>query len=144
MPSSRKKRLAYNTFSSLFYQITTIVCGFILPRLILTAFGSDVNGLTNSIAQFLGIISFLELGVGAVVQSSLYKPLAEHDDDQVSRVIMSANRFFRTIAGILLVYVIFLVVFYPLITKQNFGYAYTATLIVVISISSFAQYYLVL
>ena len=141
MPSSRKRRLAYNTFSSLFYQITTIVCGFILPRLILTAFGSDVNGLTNSIAQFLGIISFLELGVGAVVQSSLYKPLAEHDDDQVSRVIMSANRFFRTIAGILLVYVILLVIFYPIITKQSFGYAYTATLIVVISISSFAQYY---
>ena len=107
----------------------------------MTAFGSDVNGLVNSITQFLGIISFLELGVGAVVQSSLYRPLAEHDEDQVSRVIKSANRFFRTIAGILLVYVIFLVAFYPTITGQSFGYAYTATLIIVISISSFAQYY---
>ena len=141
MPSNRKRRLAYNTFSSLFYQVTTIVCGFILPRFILTAFGSDVNGLVNSIAQFLGIISFLELGVGAVVQSSLYKPLAEHDDNQVSRVIKSANRFFRTIARILLIYVIGLAIFYPLITKQSFGYVYTATLIIVISISSFAQYY---
>ncbi len=75
----RKKRLAYNTFSSLFYQITTIVCGFIMPRLVLTAFGSGVNGLVQSVTQFLGIISFLELGVGAVVQSSLYKRLAEHD-----------------------------------------------------------------
>ena len=137
----RKRRLAYNTFSSLLYQITTIICGFILPRLILTAFGSDVNGLVNSITQFLGIISFLELGVGAVVQSSLYKPLAEHDDVQVSRVIKSANRFFRTIARILLVYVVFLVIFYPMFAKKQFGHAYTATLIIVISISSFAQYY---
>lgn len=137
----RKRRLAYNTFSSLFFQVTTIICGFILPRLILTAFGSDVNGLVNSITQFLGIISFLELGVGAVVQSSLYKPLAEHDEDQVSRVIKSANRFFRTIARILLVYVVSLVIFYPMFAKQQFGHAYTATLIIVISISSFAQYY---
>lgn len=137
----RKRRLAYNTFSSLLFQVTTIICGFILPRLILTAFGSDVNGLVNSITQFLGIISFLELGVGAVVQSSLYKPLAEHDEDQVSRVIKSANRFFRTIARILLAYVVFLVIFYPMFAKQQFGHAYTATLIIVISISSFAQYY---
>lgn len=137
----RKRRLAYNTFSSLLFQVTTIICGFILPRLILTAFGSDVNGLVNSITQFLGIISFLELGVGAVVQSSLYKPLAEYDEDQVSMVIKSANRFFRTIARILLVYVVFLVIFYPMFAKQQFGHAYTATLIIVISISSFAQYY---
>ena len=139
--NDRKRRLAYNTFSSLFYQITTIVCGFILPRLILAAFGSDVNGLVNSITQFLGIISFLELGVGAVVQSSLYKPLAEHDEDQVSRVIKSANRFFRTIARILFIYVIMLAIFYPMFARQNFGHSYTASLIVVISISSFAQYY---
>ena len=138
---TRKKRLAYNTIFSLIYQITTIVCGFILPRLILTAFGSDVNGLVNSITQFLGIISFLELGVGVVVQSSLYKPLAEQDEGQVSRIVKSANRFFRTIAGILLVYVIFLLLFYPTFAKQSFGYGYTATLILVISISSFAQYY---
>lgn len=58
-----KKRLIYNTISSLFFQVTTIVCGFILPRLILNAFGSNVNGLVNSITQFLGIISFLELFV---------------------------------------------------------------------------------
>lgn len=139
--STRKRRLAYNTFSSLFYQITTIVCGFILPRLILTAFGSDVNGLVNSISQFLGIISFLELGVGAVVQSSLYKPLAEHDEEQVSRIIKSANRFFQTIARILLIYVISLVIFYPMFARQDFGRVYTATLIIVISTSFFAQYY---
>lgn len=137
----RKRRLFLNTFSSLIFQIVTIICGFILPRLILKAYGSEVNGLVNSITQFLGIISFLELGVGAVVQSSLYKPLAEHDDDQVSRVIKSANKFFHTIAGILLIYVFFLVIFYPRFAKQNFGYWYTASLIIAISISSFAQYY---
>ena len=137
----RKKKLIYNTISSLIFQVTTIVCGFILPRLILNAFGSNVNGLVNSITQFLGIISFLELGVGAVVQSALYKPLAENRQNDVSKIISSANKFFRRLAQILMAYVIALVVFYPMFAAKEYGFWYTATLIVAISISSFAQYY---
>ena len=137
----RKKLLAKNTVASLLSQITALVCGFILPRIFLEYFGSEVNGLVNSITQFLGVISFLELGVGAVVQSSLYKPLADGDKQQVSRVMVSADKFFRRLAQILLIYVLVLIGIYPLIAKQSFGYIYTATLIAAISISSFAQYY---
>lgn len=137
----RGKRLFYNTISSLVFQVTTIICGFILPRLILNAFGSEVNGLVNSIAQFLGVISFLELGVGAVVQSALYKPLAEKNQEDVSKIISSANKFFTRLGQILLIYVIALVIFYPQFAGKNFGFIYTATLIVTISISSFAQYF---
>jgi O-antigen/teichoic acid export membrane protein len=137
----RKIRLAKNTISSFIGQISAIVSGFIIPRLILQAYGSDVNGLVNSIKQFLGIISFLDLGVGAVVQSSLYEPLAYHNNDLISKIYKSASKFFHTIGTILLIYVIFLVVFYPRFANQDFGYIYTALLIVAISISYFAQYY---
>lgn len=137
----RNKRLLYNTVSSLVFQLTTIICGFILPRLILGAFGSEVNGLVNSITQFLGIISFLELGVGAVVQSALYKPLAEKRQDDVSKIIASANKFFSRLGQVLLVYVVILVALYPRFAAREFGFAYTATLIIAISISSFAQYF---
>lgn len=137
----RKKRLALNTGTSLVFQVTTIICGFILPRLILNAFGSEVNGLVNSISQFLAIISFLELGVGAVIQSSLYKPLADKDYEQISKVIVSGQKFFSKLATILLVYVVLLMGVYPFIANQSFGFVYTATMIAVMSISSFAQYY---
>lgn len=137
----RKKLLAKNTVASMAAQITALICGFILPRLFLQHFGSEVNGLVNSITQFLSVISFLELGVGAVVQSSLYKPLAEKDNKQISKVMVSANKFFQRLAQILLAYVVVLMLVYPVIANQNFGFLYTATLIVAISISSFAQYY---
>ena len=137
----RKRLLAFNTVSALVYELTVIICGFILPRLILESFGSEVNGLVNSINQFLAIIAFLELGVGSVVQSSLYKPLAKNDQNQVSKIIVSANKFFRNIATILLIYIVILVGVYPFIANQNFGWFYTAALIVAISISSFSQYY---
>ncbi|MBP2068985.1 lipopolysaccharide biosynthesis protein [Anaerococcus nagyae] len=138
---NRKKLLALNTSSSLIFQLTTIICGFIVPRLILQTYGSEVNGLINSITQFLAIIAFLELGVGAVIQSSLYKPLAEKDDDEISKIVVSGQKFFSRLASILFVYVIILMVIYPLVAKSDFGFLYTATMILVISISSFAQYY---
>jgi len=137
----RKKKLALNTFFSFLYRVCTIICGFILPRLILNNFGSDVNGLVNSISQFLGIISFLELGLGSVIQSSLYKPLAEKDNDGISGVVVSGQKFFSRIAVILLFYVGVLIVAYPFTVNKNFGFVFTATLIICISISYFAQYY---
>ena len=137
----RRKKLAKNTLSSLIAQMTILICGFVLPRFFLQYFGSEVNGLVNSITQFLAIISFLELGVGAVVQSALYKPLAEHNEIQISCIMVSADRFFRNLARILLIYVVGLILIYPYLVKSSLGQIGTAALIAAISISSFAQYY---
>lgn len=73
----RKKKLILNSVTSLLTQLMTIICGLIIPRLIISAYGSQVNGLVSSITQFLSVISLLDLGVGAVVQTALYRPLAE-------------------------------------------------------------------
>lgn len=137
----QNKILFYNSVMPLIYQATTIICGFILPRLILGHFGTDVNGLVNSITQFLGIIAFLELGVGAVVQSSLYKPLADNDNIAVSKVIASADKFFRRLGYILAIYVIAMLFYYPYLVRQNFSFTFTVTLIVAISVRSFSQYF---
>ena len=138
---SRGEKLALNTVSSLALQVVSVICGFILPRLILETFGSDVNGLVNSITQFLGVITLLDLGVGAVVQSALYKPLADNDTNMISKIYVSANKFFRRLAEILLVYVVLLMIFYPMLVNKSFGHMYTALLIAAICISSFAKYY---
>ena len=133
--------LFYNSIAPLIYQVTTIICGFILPRLILGHFGTEVNGLVNSITQFLAVIAFLELGVGAVVQSSLYKPLADKDNITVSKVITSADKFFRRLGYILAIYVVVMLFYYPYLVEQSFSFMFTATLIVAVSIRSFAQYF---
>lgn len=137
----KSKILFYNSISPLIFQVTTIVCGFILPKLILDYFGSDINGLINSISQFLGIIAFLELGVGAVVKTSLYKPLAERDNVSISQIINSANDFFRKLGYILLVYVFAMIILYPILVAQKFNSVFVISLIITISIRLFAQYF---
>lgn len=90
------KYLARSTITSIIYQMVAIISGFIIPRLILEGYGSEVNGLINSIMQFLSFIVFLEMGVGAVVQQALYKPVAEKDYEKTSRIITSADRFLES------------------------------------------------
>lgn len=137
----RRKQLAANTVLSLLLQVTTIICGFVLPRLILQYYGSETNGLISSIGQFLNIITFLELGVGAVVMSALYKPLAEDNKRVTSEIVVSASNFFKKIGKALFVYVFLLIIIYPYIAKSDFGHLYTAVLIGAMSVSYFSQYY---
>lgn len=135
------KKLKLNTISSFVFQVATIICGMILPRLIIKSFGSEVNGLISSISQFLGIISFLDFGVTRTVQSALYKPLADKNEQKISEIVTSAGKFFKRLAQALFVYVIILVFLYPYLIDQRFGWDYVAVLLVSMSVSSFAQYY---
>lgn len=138
---TRKEKLILNSFTSILYRVVCIAIGLVLPRMYLVYFGSTVNGLVNSIARFLGFISLAECGVGAVVQSSFYKPLAENNSAQISRVFLSSENFFRKIAYFLVVYTAVLVAVYPFIVSNDFGWVYTAGLIIAMVISTFAQYY---
>lgn len=142
MNKARSLRLKYNTISSLLYQIIALICGFVLPRLIMQTYGSNVNGLVNSITQFLQIISFLELGLGAVVQSALYKPLTDKNSIKISEILRSAEKFFRKIAIILVAYILLLLIIYPPTVKARYGFdwIYTALLLLAIGINLFSQY----
>lgn len=137
---NRKIRLIADSGASFFKQLITIICGFILPNLILKTYGSEVNGLVSSINQFLGLITFMELGVGAVVQSALYKPLADKDENEISKIIISAKHFFGKIAIIFAIYIVFLSIGYPYLIGLEFEQEYVIVLIIATSINLFAQY----
>lgn len=136
-----KKKLVLNTTTSILYQVTVIICGLIVPRLILKVYGSNANGLIQSITQFLSVISFLELGVGAVIQSSLYKPLEEKKTTTVDLIVSSGEKFFKRIATILGVYVLCLMALYPFLVSDDFDWLYTVVLILALSVNTFSQYY---
>ena len=130
-----KKKLYINTIISILSQLVTIIIGLILPRLMLITYGSDVNGLVSSITQMLGFITLLDLGIGAVVQASLYKPLSQKNNKQISLIFSSAQKYFQIIAKILLVYILGLCLYYVIFKSNNFSWIYTVTLIISISIS---------
>lgn len=138
---NRKQKLLLNSGTGLLKQLTVVICGFILPRYMLLYYGSDVNGLVSSIAHFLGFISLLELGIGPVIQANLYKPLAEKNDEQISRIIISSERFFRRIAVIFVAYIAVLAAVFPVFVNTKYDAVFTASLIVIIATSTLAEYF---
>ena len=125
-----KKKAYLNIFCSTMAQIVAIISGLIVPRLLLVAFGSEANGLVSSLTQFLNYISLIEGGLGSVVLAALYSPLVKKDDEELSGVLKSANKFFKQIAYIFVAYVVVLGIVYPHIVKSNFSNFYIASLII--------------
>ena len=137
----RSKKALKNIITSLIQQVTVLLCGLIVPRAIIGTFGSNVNGLTSSITQFLSYITLLEAGIGPVIKAALYKPIAEKDKTQIEKILKASQRFFRVISGIFIIYLIVLCFIYPVIVSNEFDTAYTVSLIIIIAISTFAEYF---
>ena len=49
----RSKKFMLNSVTTALLQVVTMIAGFITPRFMLTAYGSEINGLISSILQFI-------------------------------------------------------------------------------------------
>ena len=103
----RKKKALYNLISSFLMQLILVLVNFIIPKLIIKNYGSSINGLINSITQFLSYISLLESGVASVIQAKYYKTLAENDTQTQSQIYKESSRFFKCIGYIAIFYLNF-------------------------------------
>lgn len=140
--SAAKDRTAVNVVATVSLQIVTLASGFIIPKFILDAFGSEINGLVSSITQFLNYISLIEGGVGSVILANLYQALARRDEAKISAVVMTAERFFKKLALIFLAYQAVLALVYPFFVKDtDLSWGYIASLTVILGLATFIQYY---
>lgn len=130
-----------NIVSSVLNQLVTIVCGIVIPRVIISVFGSEAYGISVSIAQFLSYVALLESGIGGVARAKLYGPLAEKDDARVSAVYFAIRRFFMLVGGVFAVYSIGLgAVYHDIAGVEIFSRTYVFFLVLTISISTLVKY----
>lgn len=137
----RTKKAVINTMTSIMAEVVSIICGLILPRLILGAFGSSYNGITSSITQFLSCIVLLRAGVGSVTRAALYNPLSQKNKSEISGIVNATAIFMKKVA---LIYVGALIVFacvYPFLVRNSFSWIFSATLVLIIGSSTFVDNY---
>lgn len=137
----RSKKALKNTLTSVAYQVIAIICGLIVPKMILIYFGSSYNGISSSIAQFLSCASLLVAGVGGVTRASLYKPLAENDIESISSIINATQKFMHKVALILIFGITAFATIYPLLVQYEFDWFFSFTLVLILGISTVLQYY---
>lgn len=91
---NRTQKFALNSTTAALYQIVAMLLGFITPSLMISTYGSEVNGLVSSINQLISYISLVEAGLSGAAVYSLYKPLAEHDCNGVNGIVSAAKKFY--------------------------------------------------
>ncbi len=136
----KNKITLINTISSILLQFVTIISGFIVPKLLLETFGSEVNGLVSSLTQFLKYMDLFEGGLSSVILASLYKPLREKDNEKTSSIISATNKFYKKLSLLFVVYTLILAIVYPIIVKSDFSFGYISSLTLILSINLFCQY----
>lgn len=136
-----RKTVSKNIIASVLLQLVTILSGFIVPKVILSHFGSEVNGLISSITQFLNYIQLLEGGLSSVIMAALYKPLLNDDKRRISGIINATEGFFRKVGIIYVVYTFIIALVYPLVFDTGFSYVYSIALVLVLGINLFVQYF---
>lgn len=136
----KNKVTLLNMISGLILQFFTLISGFILPKIILTCFGSEVNGLVSSLNQFLSYITLVEGGITGVIVANLYKPIVEQDNNKISSVLVTADRFYKKIGALFIAYSVILSIIYPLHFKTEFTFSYVCSLTLILSLTLLIQY----
>lgn len=104
-------------------QFIVLILGIVVPRIMITGYGSDINGLVSTITQVFSYMALLEAGIGQAAKNALYKPIAEKDRGSISYVVSIARRYFRSITKYYFLLVVVCAFLLPLVinTEVNYG-----------------------
>lgn len=134
----KSKKALYNIVTEFIYQFVVVVCSFVLPKLILNSYGSEYNGIIQSITQFLSYISLLTLGISGSTRVAIYK--AKGDNIQISKVVKATQNYMKKVTFAFVAYVLILTFLYPLIIKSEIPPIYVSILVIIIGIGTLFEY----
>lgn len=141
MKNASIHRAKLNISTTLLSQIVATACGIVIPRVMIATYGSATYGITTSIAQFLTYITLLESGIGRVARAELYKPLAERNEYEISRVYYAIKHFFRIVGFAFIGYTLVLsLTYYDIAHVESVSRTTVFLLVWVISTSTLAKY----
>jgi len=136
----RKKALLLNSTTSLLQQVVALLCGLIVPKLIMSTYGSSVNGTIASVVQFISIASLIQGGVAGAARVAFYGPVSCQESEKTSEVYKTSQVFFRKFGLFLLAYVVILALIYPIVFSTPFSYSDCIFLVVIIGSSTMFEY----
>lgn len=139
--ANKDSRIKHNLMSSLVYQIALISLSFLLPRLYLENFGSEVNGVLSTIKQIFTYMCLLEAGVGLATTQALYKRIGEKDYQSASEVLSATHSYYIKTGFIYLVIVLGIATVYAYMVPTSIDSSELFFIIVLNAIPSLFSYF---
>lgn len=136
-----KSTILKNVIVGLGGQLVIMILGIIVPRIMIIAYGSDINGLTSTITQIFTYMALLEAGISQAAKNALYKPIAQKDKDGISFIVSIAQRYFRKITLYYGIGVIALSFLAPVLLKTNVDRIIVMLIIILEGMSGVISFY---
>lgn len=141
MGISNLRKGSYNIIFGLLSQIITIALGIVIPRLFLVNYGSEVNGLLNSVSQIYVYMGLLEAGLGTITLQALYKPVGMCDRQSISSILSAADKYYKKV-GIYYICGVFVLSFiYPIVVKSTIPFFTISAVIFMNGIANAVSFY---
>lgn len=138
----RTKKALLTLITDILPQILLALIGLIKSHFFIANLGTDMNGLYSNYVQIMKYITIVDGGLTSAILYRLYKPIAEENDDKVSRILSGSRRIFQIIAVLIFVIgtgVSFLV---PSFIKDNpFEYWYIQGTFMIYLVSTIIPYF---
>ena len=100
---SRSEFVIKNTSVTLLMQVIKNLLGFVSRTIFVKVLGSEYLGVNSLFTEILTMLSFAELGIGNAMVFSLYKPLAEKDQNKIKSLMKLYARCYQTIGIVIAV-----------------------------------------
>lgn len=128
--------------STAVYQAAVILTGFIVPRIIISQYGSEVNGLVNSLTQIINYFSVVEAGISGAAVVMLYRPLSRSDWPAISKIVTAAKWFYIKSGAVFTALVVLLAAAYPFLGRVGFlGPVEIAVLVFALGAKGFLDFF---
>ena len=100
---SRTKQSIKNAGFSLVCQAMQLMVQLVTRIFFIQIIGKEYLGLDSVFTDLLTVLQLVELGIGPAIAYSLYKPLAEKDEEKVKAIMNLFKKTYRIIGIIILV-----------------------------------------
>lgn len=144
---TRTQKFLKNTGATALLQVLTFAVGMLTPRIMLSVYGSETNGLITSINQFITYFRLSEAGLSAAIVYALYQPLAQEHQKNINTILSTGKCFYQQAGKFLFLMLGILLLTYPQLMKQeSLSPQQTAVLILLLGLDGltlnffFAQY----
>lgn len=97
--ASRTKLSALNLLSGIVNRCVTVVLRLFGRIVFFRYLSAELYGLSGLFSNVLGLLSLAELGIGTAITYSLYKPLAEKDEEKIASLMAFFKKAYVCIAS---------------------------------------------
>ena len=99
----RIKNSINNIITGMLGQLIITITGFITRTVFINELGATYLGVSGLFTNILTVLSFAELGIGQAIIFSLYKPIANNDENKISSLMKLYSKVYRYLFGIVLI-----------------------------------------